>query len=129
MQHINMQHSTAGPNRPRTRHPARPLTPCVHATQIWLTSPPTILARPTRNSPYTRTLSSVALRSKHDAHSANGDSLSAERDRLAKELEAANKARAMLEEQLAALRASNGEFNSERDGMLERIAALEVSWH
>ena len=91
--------------------------------------PPTVLSRPTRNSPYTRTLSSVALCSKHDAHSANGDSLSAERDRLAKELEAANKARAMLEEQLAALRASNGEFNSERDGMLERIAALEVSWH
>ena len=68
-----------------------------------------------------------ALRSKHDAHSANGDSLSAERDRLAKELETANKARALLEEQLAALRASSGEFDSERDGMLERVAALEVS--
>ena len=67
----------------------------------------------------------VALRSKHDAHSANGDTLSAERDRLAKELEAANKARALLEKQLAALRASNGEFDGERKGLLERIAALE----
>ena len=65
------------------------------------------------------------MRSKHDAHSANGDTLSAERDRLAKELAAANKAKLLLEKQLETLRASSTEFDSERAGLLERIVALE----